>query len=64
MNVPDILIGLTAGLLVGGLLAWLAARTRAMQLSTRLEERDKEVGSVQEHPNSRTREQANSRTGH
>ncbi|MBK7923168.1 MAG: DNA recombination protein RmuC [Gemmatimonadetes bacterium] len=43
MNVQDVIIGAAIGLLVGGLIAWLIGRNRVIQLSTRLEERDKEI---------------------
>lgn len=43
INTLSILLGLAIGLLTGALLAWLVARTRIATLSTRIEERDREI---------------------
>lgn len=46
MNAPETVGGVIVGLLVGGLVVWLIGRSRWSQLSTRLEERDKEVARL------------------
>lgn len=46
MNLESLVIGLVAGVVIGGLVAWLAARARSSQLATRLEERDREVARL------------------
>jgi len=47
MNSVDIGIGFVVGIFAGGLIAWLAARARASQLTTMLEEREKEVARLE-----------------
>ena len=46
MNLSDIAIGIAAGSGIGAVLMWLFARARTVQLTTRLDEREKEISRL------------------